>query len=416
MWEAVREGIDDHRYVHLLWQMAAAANASNQPEAKKAAGEAEQALVRILGQIGWGFQALRSDDRTPPPHPSALRKWRSQVVQHILALLPHAHPPTRPHAHTLTLPPASRPSALDLPWAVAEKQETQYGADLFAPSDFETDLKPWRIEVWNKGVGATKPDSGLDANERHGGKQSARVQIPADAGSNATTVLVWPTWGGGGLNLALDGDRSYEFSAWVKSKRLDAETRIEVKDRLTLPELRISLPAGAAKTTTGKDKLTPDGWQRIWLRADMAFRAEPKYLAAWVQGPGTVWLDDLSLREVIPPPLSLTLDQTAYDRMDKLAVATVTLAKRLTPARLRFTLSPPGGKPIAEMTAPFQSSALKQDGPLALVAPASFSPCRLIFDPSALSPGNYAVKVDLLDGHGATLSGKSVPFQRDVDG
>ncbi len=37
--------------------------------------------------------------------------------------------------------------------------------------------------------------------------------------------------------------------------------------------------------------------------------AQPTYLAVWVHGPGTVWVDDLSLRELIPPPLVLSSDE-----------------------------------------------------------------------------------------------------------
>ncbi len=74
MWEAVREGIDDYRSVHLLWQMIAAAKAANKPSAI----EAEQTLNQLFHNVGWGFQAMQSSDRTPPPHPSTLRKCGSR--------------------------------------------------------------------------------------------------------------------------------------------------------------------------------------------------------------------------------------------------------------------------------------------------------------------------------------------------
>jgi hypothetical protein len=62
MWEAVREVVDDYRYVHLLWRMIGAVQTSEKPGARLAAAEAERALTRILSQIGWGFQAMESGD------------------------------------------------------------------------------------------------------------------------------------------------------------------------------------------------------------------------------------------------------------------------------------------------------------------------------------------------------------------
>lgn len=86
MWEAVREEIDDYRYLARLSQLIASAKASNKPAAQSAAREAAQALTDLLGAIGWGFQAMQYEDRTPPPHPSTLRKWRWKVAQQIIKL------------------------------------------------------------------------------------------------------------------------------------------------------------------------------------------------------------------------------------------------------------------------------------------------------------------------------------------
>jgi len=400
MWEGVREGIDDYRYTYRLSRLIAAARGSNKAAAQSAAKDASRDLNDLLGNIGWQFQALQSEERTPPPHPATLRKWRWKVAQHIVAL------------QTLIGPDAILPTSIvrvspfDYPWASAEKDESSFGAEMLPPSDFETAMKPWRIETW-KGPGKGE----LDATEHHGGKQSARIEIPAGSGSDAVTVLVWPKWGGGALNLVLDGDRTYEFSAWVK-----------VKDRSVPPTLRIALPQSATRTTrAGRDQPTPDGWQRVWLRVEMNFRAEPNDLAVWVQGPGTVWMDDLSLREVIPPALGLSLDQKEYDGVDKIGIATVTIAKRATPAHVRFALSRKGGETIAELTAPFEaqvtvaSAPQKENVPLILVAPADLRTCRFVFDPSSLEPGEYEAKTELLGPQSKPIASKTVMLQRNRD-
>lgn len=394
MWEAVRGGVDDYRYTELLWQLIATAEKSGQPEAQKVAREARKALVEMLSGVPWTFQALKGEDRTPPPHPSTLRKWRWKVAQQILKL----------QAYIKGAPSVvSRPSPFDFPWVEPEKEEVRFGAELLPPSDFEVAMKPWRIEAWNKkGVGE------LDAGEHHSGKQSVRIEIPADAANEAVTVLVWPQWGGGNLNLSLDGDRIYEFSAWVK-----------FGGRGTPPDLRLNLPGGAtARTWTGQDNPTAHGWQRVWVRTEVHFRVQPTYLAAWVQGPGTVWVDDLSLREVVPPLLDVQLDQDEYDSGDKVGVATVTVAKRAVPARVRFTLLPVGGKAIAELTAPFRavavvsSASLAEGGALSLVAPADLRVCRFVFDPSAWPPGKHEMKTELLDQQGTVLAARTVVLEK----
>ena len=69
MWEAVREGIKDYRYVSLLARSIAAAKASERAGARQAAAEADRLLGGLLGQIGWGFQALeghRPHSAAPP--------------------------------------------------------------------------------------------------------------------------------------------------------------------------------------------------------------------------------------------------------------------------------------------------------------------------------------------------------------
>ncbi len=247
MWEAVREGVDDYRYLHLLWTMIQAAKTSAKPEARAAAAEAERAITGILGQIGWGFQAVQSGDRTPPPHPSTLRKWRWQVARQILAL--------RGFTPALVAGAGGpRPGPLDWTWRETPQEAVQFGPEILPPSDFESGLKPWRVEAW-KGKGQGQ----LVSDEKHQGRQSARIVVPAASGNSAVTVLVWPQYGDGKLNLTLEGEHTYEFAAWMKWK-----------DRSVPPELRVNVPPGAiASNRTGRDQPTPEGWQRLWTRVEM---------------------------------------------------------------------------------------------------------------------------------------------------
>jgi len=385
-WEAVREGVDDYRYAHLLRQLCSLARESSATPTSDALKAAEKSLAATLGQINWRFQALAGGERTSPPHPSTLRKWRRRVAGHITTLLPLLRSEVRP-----PVPPVS---PFDFEWAAVGQEEIKYGSELLPPSDFEAAMKPWQVQPWNsKGTGA------LDTAERHGGKQSARIEIPADSSTQATTVLVWPSWAGGGLSLSLAADRIYEFSAWAKWK-----------GRSVPPSIRIALPEGAARATReGQDKQAADGWTRLWARVEMNFPAVPKYLAIWVQGPGTVWVDDLSLREVIPQPLTVSLDQAAYDGQDRAGFATITVAKTVSPASVRFTLGQ------SRLTAPFEVRAdvapPTPEGML-LLAPASLRQCQVVFDPSKLAPGQHEAKVELLDAAGNPIGVSSIPLTR----
>jgi hypothetical protein len=163
-----------------------------------------------------------------------------------------------------------------MPWAQVEAEPLVYGREMLPASDFEKDAGPWRVEAW-KGKAAGR----LDTSEHHGGTRSMRVDVPVESGDAAITVLVWPQWGGGGLNLALEGGKTYEFAAWVK-----------LKDRLTPPELRVNVPSTAVSSTRGgQESVQPDGWRRIWMRFETTGPTQPNYIAVWLPGIGTLWVD-----------------------------------------------------------------------------------------------------------------------------
>ncbi|HEY5910174.1 MAG TPA: hypothetical protein VJA21_06170 [Verrucomicrobiae bacterium] len=276
MWEAVREGIDDSRYSELLWQMIGQGQASQEAAVRQAAEHAKEILDTVFGDIGWEFQAMQNDQRSPAPDASILAKWRWQIAEQILAL--REHPISMPgKART------ARVSPLELPWAKAIAERLSFGPELLTNSTLETSLSPWRVEAW-KGTGKGE----LDAVERHSGRQAVRIRIPVEDGSGAVTVLVWPQYGDHKLDLTLEGNRTYEFSVWAKWR-----------DRSLPPRVRISLPAAVvAATKSGQTPPDERGWCRLWARAKLNSTARPGYLAVWIQGPGTVWLDDLSLREI----------------------------------------------------------------------------------------------------------------------
>ena len=166
---------------------------------------------------------------------------------------------------------------------------------------------------------------------------------------------------------------------------------------------------------------TATGWYRIWTRTEVALPVVPKYLGVWVQGPGTVWVDDVSLREVIRSPLELALDQEVYDLQDRVGVLSVTVHKQPSSTELRVTLTSRGGPVLAQLVAPLQEAAgigqvssTVGGGALLLTSPA-FDRCQAVFDASKLPPGMFEAKVELMDKQNHSLASRSVLFHRVAD-
>jgi hypothetical protein len=186
--------------------------------------------------------------------------------------------------------------------------------------------------------------------------------------------------------------------------------------------LRIALPDEAEKETqSGKDGPTSTGWYRIWTRSELSFPAIPKYLGVWVQGPGTVWVDDLSLREVIPTPLDLAVDQDVYDGLDRRGILSVTVNRRPAPARIQFTLSRLGGGTVAHIVAPFEGKigvapeTNNLGGVAMLLAPTVLNRCQFAFDPSRLAVGRWELRIELLDLLGEVVATRSKIVHRVSD-
>jgi hypothetical protein len=135
---------------------------------------------------------------------------------------------------------------------------------------------------------------------------------------------------------------------------------------------------------------------------------------------GCCWREcplDLSLREVIPPLLVLTLDQGEYDVLDKVAAGLLTVAGHMHPAQIRVSLNSISREAVETIAVPFASQFAKSSdsGRLTLMMPADLSRCRFEFNAAALAPGSYECRVALLDAEQREIAQRSVPFERTQD-
>jgi len=408
MMEGARAGVDDYRFVELLRDWISRARQSTATGARAAADAAENRLDSLMEHIPMTYQAVNSEDRSPTPPDSLLRQWRWAIAQEIIRLqtygggrpvLAAGLKSARAAAAVGSGGPGRR-SPFDLPWAAPAPQAVRYGPELLPAGEFGKSLDPWQAQVWNGKAGGGV----LDPAVTHERQPSARLEIPAGGSSQNVVTLVWGNWGVQKLDLTLNGGRTYEFSAWVRQAQQG-----------TLPTLRIALSGAAAPPPrSGVDEPDASGWRRVWTRVTPRYPVTPGYLAVWLQGPQTDWVSGLSLREVIPPIVTLSMARQTFDEIDRSGSVDITAAPGVTPGQIRITLAHAGGPAVATLLIPFETQptvATAGDG-LAVTCPAVAQTCTLNFDPSTLAPGKYEVRAELLDAAGGVMGAGTVDFER----
>ena len=357
-WEGIREGITDYRYTDLLWRLITAAKKSSDAKAVTAAGAAEAAALEIMSAIDFNYQP-RDGEGTPPPPAVTLEKWRWKTASACLDLLKFI-----PIEKALATEPV-RPGPLELPGPKEDESVLKTGKELLPDSTFENGPGPWTVS----GKFADK-SNGVDATKHHGGAKSFKlVNLPEATGMDVT-VCVWG-WGGQGPAMALESGKTYEFSAWILRQS-------------GMPQLRLSMPDGAVRSQkAGEDAVDAGGWQRHWLRATLAQNATPKYFAVWLQGPGHVWIDDMSFSEVAEAPFSLSVPPLAdgADRILAVIVARNGGGGGAAPLKVRVSLA--DTKEVHEVT----------------VAPGAAEVVE--FDPAPLTLGKHAIKAELAESGAA---------------
>ena len=206
MWEAVREGIKDYRYLSLLARVDRRGQGVRPGRGERGRRRGRPRAPRPVGPDRLGIPAPGHQQ----PHPAAPPLDAAEMAMASRAARSSSSSRCWPSGGVAQPSPA-RASPLELPWAEPAGEEAKYGPELLPPSGFEETMKPWRVETWNgKGEGR------WDDTQSHTGRKSVRIDIPAASGSQAVTILVWPTWGDGKLNLSLDeGRRSGRPRRWA---------------------------------------------------------------------------------------------------------------------------------------------------------------------------------------------------------
>ncbi len=265
-WEAVREGVDDMRYLVTLWDLILQARDSGQPAARRAAEAALEKTGAIEDKISIPRGQLEHHAKDAARlSPQILDQWRASLAGSIqdlhtalglgMGTVGEVRFPPRQFAYTVDRG-SLKPSDVEL----------------IPQGDFEKGLGSWAVQAWN-GNGS----GGRDTSAAKRGQSS--VRMTNGAGADDVVVCVWSQPG-----LKLKKNLRYRFSAWVKT----LDVVVGVKLRVVMPGGGDSL--GIAGTSD---------WREIAYEFSPETGESPKYLAVWLQGPGTAWVDDVSLREVL---------------------------------------------------------------------------------------------------------------------
>ena len=375
--QCVREGVDDYRYVQLLWSMVAAAGKSADAGAKAAAEKATAELRDLMRRTGLSYQAVYA--RKPPPAPAELSNCRWLLASQILSL--------SKHVKIESTPPAQPPAPVHWP-----EDETRVplllGDEIVPKGDFEgPDDKawgPWAVQVWGG-----KGDSALDGSQSHSGKQCVKISNTDPGGPEkpAISVLVWASWrmpkGKPSINMILEAGHSYMLSAWVRG------------EGGFLPTLRIAAKGGKVKTRTelGDKK---DGWQELKLIAEVQKSAQVGYLCVWVMGsPATVWVDDLSFREIREPSLELQMRRHLFTDADRSASIELKANEESADVEISITDSTTGKSRALRFPTTRRYLVSEEAGMRAetVVTGREFT---VTFDPGSYPVGEHTVKARLL--------------------
>jgi hypothetical protein len=183
---------------------------------------------------------------------------------------------------------------------------------------------------------------GIDDTQHHGGAKSFKIENPPSATGMDVIVCVWG-WSGPGPNMTCRAGKTYDFSGWVKYTGMP-------------PQMRCNFRGAVTSSDEQLEGETENGWQRLYRRVTMTKDAQPSYLAVWLQGPGTVWCDDLSLREVLLPPFYVEPAQTVLDDSDKAVPVRLKQVGGTAAVNVRVWL--PGGKQPLSVSIPPDSQTI----------------------------------------------------------
>lgn len=382
--ECLREGIDDYRYAQLLHSMIAAARKSQEAAARSAAEKAAAELNWLMAQVTLRYQAAHG--REPAPAPAEIQRWRWLVASQILTLARHVD------AAGIKSAPAPPPTR----WPARETASSLVlGEELVPKGDFEGDGEkawgPWAAQFWSG-----KGEAALDATQAHSGRQSVRITNTENAGPEkpAVSVLLWASWrmpgGRPSIQKILEAGNSYLLSAWVRG------------EGGFLPTLRIATKGGKVKTRTVLGEKEGE-WQELKLIADVARSAQVSYLCVWVMGtPATVWVDDLSFREVKRPELALHLERRIFTDEDRSAAIRIEAAEGVE--EVQVTLIDSVTEKARGLTFPTSSHfVIAEEAGMRAATVAKSREFTVTFDPSGFGVGEHKVKVERIGGSAQPL-------------
>jgi len=173
----------------------------------------------------------------------------------------------------------------------------KYGPELFPTAASRKTRVPGNLAAANK-----KPAERSIRRWATTAKASFKLNNPPETTGTDVATCVWG-WFGAPPSMILSAGKTYEFSARLKCSG-------------TTPQLRIALPQARCTKPSANQCPTPAAGSACTIASRPAPECKPKYFAVWLQGPGTVWCDDLSFRESGAAAISLSVSESLVDDRD----------------------------------------------------------------------------------------------------
>lgn len=307
-WEAIREGVDDLKYIYTLSQLITYAQNSGIQKAMQVASSAKKILNECTRTININY--LRGDDVPQSGLTSisarGLTDLRWKIAKSILDILNALGGKWPAIRNQVAIQPFSFNEPAHTDWTSINNEvdaNNNFGRDLLSHYKIRTFFSDWKFEKW-KGTGKVSLDKAI----RHNGNKTIRLEVKSNGpNDNVVAVLYQP-------DLVLKKGKSYRLSTWIKTQNTRGYVSIYAAIR----------SGGIDDLMSTKISGTTEKWRFSYVDFVPNKDVTPKYIAIRLWGKGTAWAEIPQLRP-LKDELGVELKRTQIWRDEPVLKAQISL-------------------------------------------------------------------------------------------